>query len=199
MYTEDEIASISSGLDEAQQDGLFRTVKACILGARSGSLQIVSVAVHPGFESLTRPIDLYVERYLCPNTTSIPPALRNLNGGGHCIKRYPSCAPRPQRYTWSVFRASTKGRGQSDHPRNELYSLIKARAGEGVRTVWGNILVVKADKEGKVCDVIREDIYFVETLVYSFIEDQRLYDKPKGINPLVSPDSFGSGWGSLWE
>ncbi|KAF5318409.1 hypothetical protein D9611_013936 [Ephemerocybe angulata] len=98
--------------------------------------------------------------------------------------------------TLSVF--DRKGRGSTDLPLNQLYSLFKARAGSGIRSVWGNVLVVKADKDGIVCDVVVEDLYFVETLVYSFFEDKRLYDVPRGINPLVSPDSVGSGWGSSW-
>lgn len=36
---------------------------------------------------------------------------------------------------------------------------------DGQKTVYGNILVVKSDSLGFVCDVLERDVFFVERLV----------------------------------
>jgi hypothetical protein len=56
-------------------------------------------------------------------------------------------------------------------PKNLVYNTFKVRDAFGfgassVRTVWGNIMVVKSDREGVVLDVQERDLYFIETLVH---------------------------------
>jgi hypothetical protein len=52
-------------------------------------------------------------------------------------------------------------------PRNRLYDSFKCE--DGRRNHYGNIAVVKADREGIVVNVEEEDLYFIEVLVYRYV------------------------------
>ncbi|KAF5309726.1 hypothetical protein D9611_014435 [Ephemerocybe angulata] len=197
MYTESALLDISRSFDEARQVGLFSTVKACVVGALCKKPLIVSVAVHPGFESSPRNIDLYVEPYLHDASVTVPALapFTQLEDAGACIRRYPRGAPREQRNHWSIFRVSPGGRGGANLPVNERYESYKCS--DAVRTVWGNIVVVKSDRLGTVCDMEAVDLGLAEFLVYSYIEDDAIYDHPLIVDPLVIPveRALSSGWG----
>lgn len=49
-------------------------------------------------------------------------------------------------------------------PRNELYDSFKMY-GSNHRMIWGNIVVVKSENNGRVCDVLERDLTFIEQLV----------------------------------
>ncbi|KAF5309094.1 hypothetical protein D9611_014961 [Ephemerocybe angulata] len=165
MFSDGDVLAISSRFDTAHQEGLFSTVKGCVVGARCTQAHLVSIAVHPGYEAAPRSIDLYVEQYLYPPTYAAPAAPRNLEHAGSCIRRYPHGAPRLQRNNWAIFTATKAGRGPIDLPVNDLYESYKCE--DGVRTVWGNIVVVKTDRMGEVCDMVEKDIGVAELLIYS--------------------------------
>lgn len=57
-----------------------------------------------------------------------------------------------------------KGNREQPLPRNELYERLKGQFGS--RTVYGNVLVIKTDTLGLVCDVLDRELFFVERLVY---------------------------------
>ncbi|KAF5338624.1 hypothetical protein D9611_012735 [Ephemerocybe angulata] len=194
MFSDGDVLAISSRFDTAHQEGLFSTVKGCVVGARCTQAHLVSIAVHPGYEAAPRSIDLYVEQYLYPPTYAAPAAPRNLEHAGSCIRRYPHGAPRLQRNNWAIFTATKAGRGPIDLPVNDLYESYKCE--DGVRTVWGNIVVVKTDRMGEVCDMVEKDIGVAELLIYSLFEDDNKYNHPLVVNPLVSPKPK-SYWG--WQ
>ncbi|KAF5317854.1 hypothetical protein D9611_015089 [Ephemerocybe angulata] len=146
MFSDGDVLAISSRFDTAHQ------------------AHLVSIAVHPGYEAAPRSIDLYVEQYLYPPTYAAPAAPRNLEHAGSCIRRYPHGAPRLQRNNWAIFTATKAGRGPIDLPVNDLYESYKCE--DGVRTVWGNIVVVKTDRMGEVCDMVEKDIGVAELLIY---------------------------------
>ncbi|KAJ3520267.1 hypothetical protein NMY22_g12830 [Coprinellus aureogranulatus] len=170
-FSDEDVISISESMDEAHELGLFSTVKCALIGAECSRTHIVSVAVHPGFEERARSVDLYSSRYLdpCPRPSS---ETIHVNDMGVCIRRYPVGAPRAQPYHWSIFRTDIGSPANPTIPRNRLFDSFKC--GDAIRTVRGNILVVKSSRDGLVTDVLERDLFFVERLVYRrvrFVEE----------------------------
>lgn len=109
-----------------------------------------------------------------------PKNVSNAERLGACIREYPWGAPRKQQYHWTIFhneslvsRRLTRSPTRTDvsqrstldpTPRNLLFESFKCE--DAKRTVWGNIVVVKTDRSGQVCDVKERDVFFIERLVY---------------------------------
>lgn len=60
-------------------------------------------------------------------------------------------------------------------PRNLLFETFKCE--DAKRTVWGNIVVVKSDRNGKVVDVKERDIFFIERIVYRCVQNTPVFAK----------------------
>lgn len=164
-----------------QQLRLFETRKIVVIGARCNEIHIVSACVHPGFEKQPRPIDLHTEQYLAKGASK---RARKLEESIACIRKYPKGALRDLRYHWTVswnnqlvslmhesslLSSVTQGQNEQRQydksiPRSVLYESFKGS--DATRSVWGNIVVVKSDRDGLVCDVLEKDLFFIEWLVY---------------------------------
>lgn len=65
-------------------------------------------------------------------------------------------------------------------PQNLLYESFKCD--DATRSLWGNIVVVKSDTSGQVCDVVERDMFFIERLVY-----RQVNSTIDTISPLTCP------------
>ncbi|RXW11174.1 hypothetical protein EST38_g14681, partial [Candolleomyces aberdarensis] len=163
MYSEDEVNLISAKMDEACNKNLFQGFKCCLIGASCTKSLIVTVPVHPGYEDNTRNFDLYVGKYIDP----IPDRnvrLEWLETAGVCLRSYPRGVRRKERWFWTIFLPYEEKFTGVVEPKNKLYDSFQA--GDGRNSVKGNIMVVKSDNRGLVCDVQERDIGHIEWLVY---------------------------------
>lgn len=191
IYQDDDIHRISMRMDRGTELGLFRSVKACVIGAQCSETHIVTICVHPGYEHQPRPIDLHVEQYMTPGFCA---RIRRIDRMGVCIRKYPRGAPRQQNFHWTIFRQDQIKRITPPLPRNILFETFKCENAQ--RSVWGNLVVVKSDKYGHVCDIKERDLFFIETQVYSFFEDHSSDLSYPIIKYAGSDDGWGSsGWG----
>ncbi|KAJ3516298.1 hypothetical protein NMY22_g14244 [Coprinellus aureogranulatus] len=182
-YTDQEVRAASRSLVHAESDGLFKCVKACLVGAACTQTHIVHLAVHPGFEAAPRNIDLYVEVYLGSDPAATPGIRRLEEGRGSCIRKYPYDAARAQPFFWTIYHLPRVQQVALDVPRNRLYDTFKVRdSGDfgGQTQLFGNVLVVKSDRDGTVADVLERDLFFVERLVHR-------RGSPSGLPPNRQP------------
>jgi hypothetical protein len=140
---------------------------------------IATIPVHPGFENNTWNVDLYVDLYLHLNPKSNI-YLHHLDHHGICITSFVSPARRKERWFWTIFMpypevrthpvgallslTSWKRDTGVSEPWNNVYDSFKA--GDGKNTVKGNIIIVKSDNKGIICDVLERDLGHIEWVVY---------------------------------
>lgn len=169
------------------QDDLISVVKGYFLGALCSEPRVVPVAVHRGYEDHPRNVDLYTDMWVEPEPDTHGGVV-DLNDLGACVREYPYGAPRVQPFSFSIIvpvsvcsyhldsvdvatmsdcaTARVQKTRRASIPRNKLYS--KLMEFTNLRTVVGNILVVKSDRLGHVCDVLERDLYFIERLLYRY-------------------------------
>ncbi|KAJ3544803.1 hypothetical protein NMY22_g2650 [Coprinellus aureogranulatus] len=198
-YSDQDVKRVSRSIIHAESDGLFKCVRACLIGAGCTETHIVHLAVHPGFEEAPRNIDLYVEVYLGCDPYVTRGIRRLEESGGSCIRRYPYDAARAQPFFWTVFSLPKPQQLDPNVPRNRLYDTFKVRdSGEfGVQTLlFGNVLVVKSDRNGTVVDAsANTPVLYTWLIHHSFFEDEaRRQDYPLVANPLVTPVAGRYRW-----
>ncbi|KAJ3514167.1 hypothetical protein NMY22_g14829 [Coprinellus aureogranulatus] len=195
MYTDDDVLGTLAQNGPRRENGLFATVKCCILGAKCKQTHIVDVAVHPGYEARPRNIDLYVDQYLVPDTCKSSVGVRRLEGSAACIRHYPIHSRHEQRFHWTIFREPPFDDPTVKSPRNDLYDRFKLCVGSH-RTVWGNIVIVKSSRDGGVvCHISFAVATQIQSAPSSFVEEGEMaFLHPVAKHPLVK-ERCTSGWG----
>ncbi|KAF5333130.1 hypothetical protein D9611_002410 [Ephemerocybe angulata] len=138
------------------------------------------LAALDGYEDRPRNIDIDIDQYLEHAGATV--GVRSLNKIGVCLEQYPLGAPRRQRYSWSIFYVKQT---RPPRPRNRMYDTLKDTPfAWPIRSVFGNIVVVKSTREGTVCNVEEKD----RSLIEIFIEDEVSYDQFPVINHPLRQD-----------
>lgn len=157
----------------------LESVAGVLYGVECSEPHIVPVPIHSGYEKIRRPIDLYHRFYVhtlntCHNrvskyeeyTMDVGTWPKDSNSGAKYVI-YVSNGVRnaglflPDRPTLLTVANGFKTGGGSNH-------LIRSLAGGKNLIQKGNVLVVKTDLEGVVCDVRYKDLRVVSDMVVKY-------------------------------